>query len=227
MRLHSSTVLERRGACAVQTCRPRYACSDPKLLALCLHVCVKTDGAESRVLPRTYDDIGAESRSRPSPCRPGVRLQAGYDGRGQRASLGRLHQHRFPTSSLPTSHWRTPSPPPTGPPSPTCLPPLWCFSQKLDPLHPLQRHAPPSDPMKQRFCIRCWCIRVQFLWEAQYPAPFLPPAPLIFTAPLLPPASLPPHTPLLYPARLPTPPRPPSGFFLPPRFTNATCILVT
>jgi len=46
-------VLERRGACAVQMCRPRNACSDPKLRALCFHVCVQTDGAESRVLPRT------------------------------------------------------------------------------------------------------------------------------------------------------------------------------
>jgi len=51
-------------ACAVQTCRPRNACSDLKMRALCFHVCVKTDSAESRVLPRTYIDIGAESRSR-------------------------------------------------------------------------------------------------------------------------------------------------------------------
>jgi len=65
-------VLERRGACAVQTCCPGNACSDPKLRALCFHVCVKTDGAESRVLPRTYNDIGAESRSCPSPCRLGL-----------------------------------------------------------------------------------------------------------------------------------------------------------
>jgi len=65
----NTLVLERRGACAVQTCRPRNACSDTKLRALCFHVCVKTNGAESRVLPRTDNDIGAESRSRPSPCR--------------------------------------------------------------------------------------------------------------------------------------------------------------
>ena len=65
-------VLGRRGACAVQTRRPRNACSDPKLRALCFHVCVKTDGAESRVLPRTYNDIGAESRLRPSPGRHGL-----------------------------------------------------------------------------------------------------------------------------------------------------------
>jgi len=32
---------------------------------------------------------------------------------------------------------------------------LWCFSQKLDPLHPLHRHAPPAEPMKQRLCIGC------------------------------------------------------------------------
>jgi len=68
-----SLVLERRGACAVQMCRPRISCSDPNLRALCFHVCVKTDGAESRVLPRTYNDIGAESSSRPSPCRHGLR----------------------------------------------------------------------------------------------------------------------------------------------------------
>jgi len=64
--------LERRGACAVQTCRPRNACSDPYLRALCFYVCVKTDRAESRVFPRTYNDIGAESRSRPSPCSHGL-----------------------------------------------------------------------------------------------------------------------------------------------------------
>ena len=34
-------------------------------------------------------------------------------------------------------------------------PPLLCFSQKLDPHYPLHRHAPPSEPMKQRFCIGC------------------------------------------------------------------------
>jgi len=32
---------------------------------------------------------------------------------------------------------------------------LLCFSQKLDPHHPLHRHAPPSEPMKLRFCIGC------------------------------------------------------------------------
>ena len=65
-------VLERCGACAVQTCRPRNACYDPKLRGLCFHVCVKTDGAGSRELPRTYNDSCAESRSRPWPCRHGL-----------------------------------------------------------------------------------------------------------------------------------------------------------
>ena len=70
----ASVIPERRGACAVQSCRPRSACSDYELRALCFHVRVKTDAAESGVLPRTYNDIGAESRSRPSPWRHGLRL---------------------------------------------------------------------------------------------------------------------------------------------------------
>jgi len=47
--LHQRVLLGRRGACAVGTCHSRIACSDPKLRALCFHVCVKTDGAESLV----------------------------------------------------------------------------------------------------------------------------------------------------------------------------------
>ena len=50
----------------------RNSRSDPKLRALCFHVCVDTDCAESRVFPGTYNDIGAESRSLPSPCRHGL-----------------------------------------------------------------------------------------------------------------------------------------------------------
>jgi len=32
---------------------------------------------------------------------------------------------------------------------------LLCFSQKLDPQHPLQHHEPPPEPMKQRLCNGC------------------------------------------------------------------------
>jgi len=73
----------------------RNACSDPNLRALCFHVCVKTDGAESRVLPRTYNDIGAESRSRPSPCRHGLNASSGTTLCGARElSLRHVHDRK-------------------------------------------------------------------------------------------------------------------------------------
>ena len=78
-----TVIPERRGARAVQSCRPRSACSYYKLRALCFHVRVKTYAAESGVLPRTYNDIGAEPRSRPSPCRHG--LSRGGFGSGDKA----------------------------------------------------------------------------------------------------------------------------------------------